>query len=257
MYLKAIVCDVLMREVCQYAALSDHVIELTFLPQGLHREPDLLRKRVQEEIDKTEARHGQIEESNQVLRRIEYDAILLGYCLCSNGIVGLSSRKVPLIIPRGHDCITLLLGSREKYQEYFNTHRGVYWYSAGWIERTIPPGKERYEQVYQGYVERYGQDNADYLMEMEQNWFKEYSWATYIDWELPKSDEYRRLTQEAAAFLGWNYDELKGDLRLIRDLLNGKWDDEDFLKVAPGEIVSPSYDDYIICSQCHRASSGL
>ena len=84
----------------------------------------MLRKRVQEEIDKTEARHGQIEESNQVLRRIEYDAILLGYCLCSNGIVGLSSRKVPLIIPRGHDCITLLLGSREKYQEYFNTHRG-------------------------------------------------------------------------------------------------------------------------------------
>ena len=70
-------------------------------------------------------------------------------------------------------------------------------------------------------------------MEMEQNWFKEYSWATYIDWELPKSDEYRRLTQEAAAFLGWNYDELKGDPRLIRDLLNGKWDDEDFLKVAP------------------------
>ena len=94
MYLKAIVCDVLFREVCQYAALSDHVVELTFLPQGLHREPDLLRKTVQEEIDKTEDRHGQIEESNQVLRKIEYDAILLGYCLCSNGIVGLSSRKV-------------------------------------------------------------------------------------------------------------------------------------------------------------------
>ncbi|MGI6036528.1 MAG: DUF1638 domain-containing protein [Limnochordia bacterium] len=257
MYLKAIVCDVLMREVCHYAALSDHVIELTLLPQGLHREPDLLRKTVQEEIDKTEARHGQIEESNQVLRKIEYDAILLGYCLCSNGIVGLSSRKVPLITPRGHDCITLLLGSREHYQEYFNAHRGVYWYSAGWIERTMAPGRERYEQVYQSYVERYGQENADYLMDMEQKWFKEYSWATYIDWGLPKSDQYRRFTQEAAAFLGWNYDEIQGDPRLIRDLLNGNWDEEDFLRTEPGEVVSPSYDDYIICSQCPRASSGL
>ena len=28
---------------------------------------------------------------------------------------------------------------------------------------------------------------------------------------LPKSDEYRRFTQEAAMLLGWNYDELKGD----------------------------------------------
>ncbi|MGI6037304.1 MAG: DUF1638 domain-containing protein [Limnochordia bacterium] len=249
MRLKLIACEVLFREFSHYAALAEHPIDVDFLPQGLHQEPERLRRTVQEAIDKTEARHGTREGDFHLPRRIEYDGIILGYGLCSNGIIGLTSRKIPLIIPRGHDCITLLLGSKERYQEYFNSHRGVYWYSAGWIERTIPPGRERYEHLFQNYVEKYGEDNAAYLMEMEQNWFKEYAWATYIDWGFPQSDSYRRVTQEAAQFLGWNYDELPGDPSLIAKLVNGQWDADLFLRVEPGQTVSPSYDDLIIC--CH------
>ena len=65
----------------------------------------------------------------------KYDAILIGYALCSNGVVGLTSRRIPLVIPRGHDCITLLLGSKELYRDYFDSHRGIYWYSSG-LDRT-------------------------------------------------------------------------------------------------------------------------
>ena len=44
----------------------------------------------------------------------KYEAILLGYGLCSNGLVGLTARSIPLVIPV-HDCITLFLGSKEQY----------------------------------------------------------------------------------------------------------------------------------------------
>ena len=47
----------------------------------------------------------------------KYDAIILGYTLCSNGVVGLSAGSESPV-PR-HDCITLFLGGEERYLNYF------------------------------------------------------------------------------------------------------------------------------------------
>jgi len=38
------------------------------------------------------------------------------------------------VVPRAHDCITLLLGSKERYAKLFGERPGTYWYSAGWLE---------------------------------------------------------------------------------------------------------------------------
>ena len=64
----------------------------------------------------------------------DFEAILIGYGLCSNGIMGISSNKYKLVIPRAHDCITFLLGSKEKYSKYFTDMPGTYWYTMSWIE---------------------------------------------------------------------------------------------------------------------------
>jgi hypothetical protein len=132
----------------------------------------------------------------------------------------------------------LLLGSKEKYQQYFDTHRGVYWYSPGWIEAENPPGKERYERLLKEYIEKYGQDNAIYLMETEQKWMKEYNWATYVDWGLANSDEYKEYTKRCAEFLGWHYDELKGDSSLMQKLVDGTWNEKEFLVVNPCQKIA-------------------
>ena len=55
--------------------------------------------------------------------------------LCSNGLVGLTARNIPVVVPRAHDCITLFLGSKERYLDYFQSHTGVYFKTSGWIER--------------------------------------------------------------------------------------------------------------------------
>lgn len=238
-----IFCEVLFREFCLAAADSDAVIDFIQLPQGLHSVPAELRQRVQAEID--------------ALEPGKYDAILLGYALCSNGVVGLTSQHTPLVIPRGHDCVTLLLGSKDVYREYFDSHHGIYWYSSGWIERTLQPGRERREITLAHYIEKYGEENAEYLMEMEQSWFKEYQWATYIDWGLPTAERDRAFTRECAEYLGWHYDEIRGDRKLIFDFFRGQWDPELFLLVPPGECIEPSHAPTIMKScpgcDCHGA----
>jgi hypothetical protein len=248
---------VLFREFSLLAAHSPTIIDPVMLPQGLHNTPDILRSRVQAEIDRLDG--GAVcANAPTDTPTAHYDAILLGYALCSNGVVGLTARHSPLVIARGHDCVTLLLGSKEAYQHYFDSHRGVYWYSAGWIERTQQPGRERVERTRQYYLEQYGEENAEYLMEMEQGWFKEYNWATYINWDLPTAAHDRHYTRECAEFLGWHYDEVPGDPRLMCDLLTGPWDPARFLVVPPGECIEPSHDPGILKScagcTCHDAA---
>ncbi|MHC4144446.1 MAG: DUF1638 domain-containing protein, partial [Planctomycetota bacterium] len=139
MRLQFIACKVMQREAYFCAARSKNVVDVVLMEQGLHDTPDELRRQVQKALGNTLDIQGH-----------PYDASLLGYGLCSNGIVGLSA-TIPIVVPRGHDCITLLLGSKERYQEYFDSHRGVYWYSAGWIEAGKPPGKDRYERMLAEY----------------------------------------------------------------------------------------------------------
>lgn len=224
--LKFITCKVLQKEAYLVASRSRHIVDIVLMAQGLHNTPDLLRSTVQAEMNKT-----------RDAADLPYDAILLGYGLCSNGIVGLSS-PVQVVVPRGHDCMTLLLGSKELYQQYFDSHRGgVYWYSSGWIETGTMPGQERCERLLAEYSEKYGTENAQYLVEMEQTWMKEYKWATYIDWGLPGNQELKDYTRQCADYLGWQFDVIEGSSNLMQRLVDGQWDADDYLVVPPGHTV--------------------
>jgi len=236
MRLKVIACKVLLRELYYLSYKSKNIIDIQWLKQALHNEPYKLKNMLQKTIDS-------IENEDE-----KYDAICLGYGLCSNGIVGIRSKKYPIVVPRGHDCITLLLGSKEKYQDMFRKHKGgIYWYSPGWIEHSIQPGKDRFDYIYNEYSKLYGEENAEYLMEMEQNWMKEYDNAIYIDWkDFFDTDEYIKYTKECADFLKWNFAKVDGSESLLFDMLEGNWDNDRFLVVEPGKKVKPTYLEDII-----------
>jgi len=226
MRLQFIACKVMQREAYFCAARSKNVVDVVLMEQGLHDQPDCLRVEVQKALETTNDIQGR-----------PYDATLLGYGLCSNGIVGLTA-NIPIVVPRGHDCVTLLLGSKEKYKEYFDSHRGVYWYSPGWIESGKQPSEERYKRLLEEYKQKFGDDNAQYLMECEQTWIKEYNWATYVEWGLGDTDKYSQYTKQCAEFLKWNYDELKGDPGLMQRMLDGQWSEDEFLVVEPGQEIN-------------------
>jgi len=86
MRLQFIICKVLQKEAYLCAARSKNTIDIVLMPQGLHNEPEKLRSEVLKAIEQTADIQGQ-----------PYDASLLGYGLCSNGIIGLSA-KIPLVV---------------------------------------------------------------------------------------------------------------------------------------------------------------
>lgn len=236
MHLKVIACNVLRREIFACAARSPHQVDVVILPQGLHDQPDLLRQSIQRAIDAPLVLHPRSHgTSDLVAAERPYDAVLLGYALCSNGAAGLLARQCPVVIPRAHDCLTLLLGARQRYQDYFDKYPGTYWYSSGWIETCLVPGRLRYDQELACYTEKYGADNARYLMEMQAEWLRNYRRAAYIDWGFPSRASDKALTRRCAAELKWEYDELPGDAGLLQRLVDGVWRDDDFLVLQPGE----------------------
>jgi hypothetical protein len=237
--LKIIACEVLFREICLCSAHSKNITNLDFMPRGLHDNPDVMRAEVQKKIDETDENL--------------FDGILLGYALCSRGMAGIRAKGIPLIIPKAHDCITLFMGSKERYMEYFTEHPGTYYYTSGWFERLHGSFVERKFQdglglgkKFEEYVQKYGEDNARYLIEFENSWVDNYSQVTFIDIDFVKFLNYNEEAKKIATDRNWNYDEMEGDIRLIKKLIDGEWDEEEFLVIPPGQEIIASYDENVM-----------
>lgn len=228
---KIIACQIFERELSFFCPRSKNTFDIQYLDQELHNTPEKLREDLQVAIDAVEG---------------TYDAILLAYGLCSNGVEGLVAHKYPLVIVRGHDCITFFLGSKERYKDYFDKHPGTYWYTPGWIDTDSQPGKDRYDRLLKHYVEKYGEDNGKFLMDMEQGWFNEYSNAAYTDLGTEDNQTHKAYTKACAEWLNWNYDELEGDSSLVKDFLEGNWDDDRYLVVKVGQKIAASHDETVL-----------
>lgn len=238
MRLKCLSCNALTRMVYYCAALSPHVVDVELFELGLHNQPGNLRNRLQERIDQVSVQH--------------YDAIALAYGLCGQATLGLTARTIPLVIPRAHDCITLFLGSRQRYQIQFEEQPGTYWYAVDYMERRENAGTalgfntgSDVESQYDEYVRKYGKDNADYLMEVMGAWQSHYQRAAFVDVGIGDGAAVEAEAQAQAARRGWIFEHINGDAGLIRRLLNGEWN-EDFLVLQPGQQIARSYDDDVI-----------
>jgi hypothetical protein len=247
MKLKCISCEVLARPIYLSAAQSPHIIDLELIQYGLHQHPQVLRNRIQTAIDNS--------------RDKGYDAVLLAYGLCGKSTHGIqapaqsdSQPGLRLVIPRAHDCITLFLGSRERYNHEFMNTPGTYWYVQDYLERydksagSLAIGANTSvdgEKTYIEYVEKYGKDNADYLMEIMGAWQSHYQRAGFIDLGVGESSRTAAQARGDADRRGWTYERLEGDMVLLRRLLFGDWN-EDFLIVEPGNKITMTYDENIL-----------
>ena len=239
--LSVIACNVLEAEVRHWGAGLAHIGEFVFMPQGLHNEPVRLQRELQAAIDRAEANPA-------------VDAIALVYGLCSRGVENLRHPRCPLVIARAHDCVTLFLGDKDRYANYLKAHPGTYWYSPGWIKSHAPPGPDRTAQLRRDYTEKFGADEADYLMEMEAQWIAHYNRAAYVGLGVGETEKDKAYTRRCAACLGWDYDEVRGDPTLLRALLAGEWDARRFLVVPPGHVIRLTADDDIIRAEPESAA---
>ena len=248
---KLLACKVLYREICALTSKCENFIDVTYLQQGLHDTPDILRRTLQEQIDLIDA--GKDLFSCGLRESKDFDAILLGYGLCSNAICGISSKKYKIVIPKAHDCITLFLGSKEWYRQYFDEHNGgVFWYTPGWNECILMPGPERTEIKLKEYAEKYGEEDAEYLLAEESAWMKAYNTCTYVNWDELHMESHVEYTKTCAEYMNLKFDLLQGDPALMRDFIDGNWPEDSFLILEPGEEASQSYDEEVLMAKPAR-----
>jgi hypothetical protein len=240
MRLRVIACDVFCREVCAQIVTSPHTIDVEFLPKGLHdlgAEPMLAR--LQDVVDRP--------------RPVRYDAVVLVYGLCNNGLSGLSARSTRIVLPRAHDCIAVFLGSRDRYREQFHAHPGTYYRTPGWLEHAdteVEGATSISEKLglflqYEELVAKYGEDNAKYIMETMGDGLANYDRLAYIRMGLPDENRFREQAVREAAEKKLHFEEIDGSMDWLRRLLHGDWS-RDVLVLEPGETIRPSHDDDVV-----------
>ena len=237
--LKFIGCEIIYREACLLAARSPCAVDVQFLRKGLHGvETGEMLATVQSAVD-------QVPDG--------YEAVILGYARCSDGVVGLTARQVPVVVPRAHDCITFFFGGRRAYGEYFDAHPGTYYRSTGWLERGSGDEAERGEMAgrlglsrsYEELVEKYGKDNADYIAQTMGRWVENYDNLCYLEMGVCDERPFVEAARAEAAGRGWNFDHREGDWTLLEKLFFGRWDD-DFVVLRPGEKLIARNDERVL-----------
>jgi hypothetical protein len=228
-----VACRVLETEIATLAEGATHIVRREFFEIGLHDQPTRLRTMLAGAI-------GRAEDDPSVRQ------VILAYGLCGLALVDLAPRRCPLVVARAHDCITLFLGSKERYAAQMRDEPATYWYTPGWNRARRVPGPEREAMMREEYTAKFGAEEAEALVEMERAAFAQHTTAGYTDLGLPGDDEHRRYAEECARSLGWRFRSHPGDNSLLRDLLHGPWDSERFLVVRPGERIAHAADASIL-----------
>jgi hypothetical protein len=199
-----------LREEINYCGVDN--IDVEYLDFGYHRMPENLPPILQECIRKDK----------------EYDAILLGYGLCSKAVLGLKAIYQPLVMPKVYDCIALFLGTQKRYMDLFHQCPNRYFLTRGWLAEGVDPLTE-----YEEWREKYGVDTAQWL---KQELYGNYRTLCLLDTGVLDSPYYHEQAVRVAEFLNASFEIYKADLDLLRKLLIGQWD-ENFLIVKPGEEI--------------------
>jgi len=180
---------------------------------GLHIDPEKLRHALQEAIDTS---------SN------EADTIILGYGLCSKGVLGIRATDCTLVVPRVDDCIAIFLGSYSAYRKQSRSEPGTYYLTKGWIEVGDTPFAE-----YERMVVSRGPELAERLTRLM---FKNYKRLALINTGQYELERYRNYTRHTAERFGLRYEEIEGSTVLVEKMIDGPWDDE-FIVVPPGQVI--------------------
>jgi hypothetical protein len=224
MALVIVACRVLQTLIEPHLRRSQPPPPATFLEYGFHRTPALMTVALQAELDALP----------------EPATVILGYGLCGNGLAGLRAGPHTLIVPRTDDCIAMLLGSYQRYQEEFSSEPGTIYLSRGWLESGSHPLKEYHE-----LLEKYDQETADWIIGEQYGSYRRIVLVAPSQAEL---EACRPAAQAVADFCaarwGFRYEERLGSAGFIEQLVSAapqlSASSEDFLVIPPGGEIKPA-----------------
>lgn len=214
MRLKIIACEVMKEELLSITAANQ--IEFEFISMGLHLHPKKLHTKLQNILACSQG----------------FTKIILAFGLCGGAAKDLIVHETELIIPKVHDCIPILLGSRARYEEY-QKERGTFYLSCGWMisEKNILSEHQR-------ICEKYGEVKALRVLE---RMYDSYKRVLFIHTGCKNEAESLNESKEIAKLLTLSYQETAGKSTYLEKIINGPWDKEDFIHIPPYARVQEEF----------------
>lgn len=207
-----VACNTLRDEVEAVLQQEQLDTEVVWIPSGLHNVPAELTAKLQEVLDALPP----------------VDHVLLAMAYCGNSVQGLTTRNYSLTVPRMDDCISLLLG---RVKTSVEAYKGLYFMTAGWLK-----GERNILVEYEHALEKYGERRGKMIF---QAMLRHYTHVALLDSGCYNTAAAEKEVRHTAEVLGLGYQEVTGDMTLLRQLMTGPWPDSHYLTVAPNTQITP------------------
>lgn len=180
---------------------SIHFVSKNYVESGLHNSTARLRAAMEEQMEKIKP--GSI------------DRLLLCFGLCGNVVDGMKTGDYETILPKADDCITVLLGSRERRKK-LNDEEMSYYLTKGWLI-----GEANLHREYEKACALYGKKMADQIYDQI---FEGYQSLSILDTGREDYDLFKEEGREIARCFGLCPRYLKADLSWLSDYLKQEID---------------------------------
>ncbi|MDF2568957.1 MAG: hypothetical protein K0R55_561 [Sporomusa sp.] len=211
MTVKIIACEVMKEELL--SVKTKEIVEYEFVSMGLHLHPQKLHSELQRLLDLS----------------VGYEKVILAFGLCGGAARELKASDSPLIIPRVHDCIPVILGSRKRFEQFNQAEKGTFYLSCGWMitEKNILSEHQR-------IVKKHGEKKA---LRILSQMYDSYQRVLFIHTGCQEEQDSLRESRQIAELLTLRHETVQGDKTYIHKLVNGPWLQEEFIHIAPYEMV--------------------
>jgi hypothetical protein len=210
--IKVIACEVMKEELLSVRTSSSH--DIHFVTMGLHKHPARLHDELQRLVDATDG----------------YQRIVFTFGLCGGALRGLKAASCPLFFPRVHDCIPIFMGSGIENKALRENSKGTFYLSGGWLECG-----ESVTSEYDRVKAKYGEMKAQKIYKAM---YDSYRQVLFIHTNHPRKADCLKKSKEIALLLGLEHHETEGNEGYFDRLLNGPWDEPEFIRVVPGQIIT-------------------
>ncbi|MCF8027944.1 MAG: DUF1638 domain-containing protein [Desulfobacteraceae bacterium] len=186
---------------------------ITVMEIGLHLQPDRLRQALREKV-------GELEEPGAT--------ILLGYGLCGRALEGVFSGSATLVLPRVDDCVGVLLGSRQRHKQVLAQNPGTYFLEQRWLDTEL----NIFTQMDKGL----GHITKNRRRQLIKTALQHYDRLVFLA-EGQSGQPAETRCMELARAWDMAFERMETKYGLIKRLLYGPWNPDEFVIAPPGSAI--------------------